>query len=59
MKGRHYLKITKKSGWFTVYLHSELMFHKQPLAKFQDIDDAMWFMETKAEELKIGYKIEE
>lgn len=55
MKGQHYLKIIEKSGWFVVYLHSELMSQKQPLAKFMDINDAIGFMQDKSEELKIGY----
>lgn len=55
MKGRHYLKIARKSGWFTVYLHSEIMFHKQPLAKFLDKNDAIFWAEKKAKELKIKY----
>lgn len=59
MKGQHYLKITKKSGWHTVYLHSELMFHKQPLAKFLDYNDAIFYAARKAAKLKIGYRLEE
>ena len=57
MKGKHYLSVERKKGWFTVYLNSELIPQRDPRAKFINKDDAQDWAEAEAKYLGIGIKV--
>lgn len=58
MKGRHYVSIEKKNNWFIVYINSEVINAKEPVAKFIIEEDAWDWAVDCARDEKIGIKEE-
>lgn len=56
MKGKHYVSIEKKNGWFTVYVNSEVINAKEPRAKFIDEGDALEWADGEARYLSVGLR---
>ena len=58
MKGKHYVSVVKKHGWFTVFINSEVINAKEPIAKFIDEEDAWNWAYDHSDDLKIGMEEE-
>jgi len=56
MKGKHFVSVEKKNGWFTVYINSEVINAKEPRSKFIDEEEAWENAFAYADVLKIGVK---
>ena len=59
MKGKHYVSVVKKHNWFIVFINSEVMNAKEPVAKFTDVEDAWDWAYNHSDALNIGLKTEE
>ena len=58
MKGKHFVSIKKKNSWFIVFINSEMISAKEPVAKFIDEGEAWDWACDHARFLNIGLKEE-
>lgn len=56
MKGKHYVSVVKNNNWYTVYVGSEVINAKEPVAKFIDLGEAEGWAYDHAQYLSIGVK---
>ena len=59
MKGKHFVSVSKKNNWLTVYINSEIINAKEPVAKFINKEEAWDWAYGHSEGLGIGIKEEE